>query len=123
MAGIFLIDSILQGLRERARKKRVQLATSWPQTGAKINSWKILPLGDEAKSFTQSNCIEAGFSFVLNGEYYGGYLRSVGMGRKEAETIATGSPCVNVRYGPANPGNVVVLVEDNAMVPFSIVSG
>jgi hypothetical protein len=123
MAGIFFIDSIRRRLREDARKKRVQLAAAWPQTGAQVNSWKILPLGDEAESFTQSDFIEAGFSFVLNGEYYGGYLRSVGMGRKEAEALATGSPSVNVRYDPANPDSVVVLADDNATLPFTLISG
>ena len=123
MAGIFLIDSIRRGLREKARQKRVQLAAAWPQARAEINSWKILSLGDEAESFTQSDFIEAGFSFVLNGEYFGGYLRSSGMGRKEAETLATGSPAVNVRYDPANPDSVVVLAEDNAAFPFAVVSG
>jgi hypothetical protein len=123
MAVIFLIDSIRRGFREKARKKRVQLAASWPQVRAEINSWKILPLGDEAQSFTQSDFIEAGFSFVLNGEYYGGYLRSAGMGRKEAEALATGSPAVSVRYDPANPDSVAVLAEDNSALPFDVISG
>lgn len=124
MAGVFLIDSIRRRVRERARKKRVQLAAGWPQARAEINSWKILPIGDEAESFTQSDYIEAGFSFVLNGEYYGGYLRSVAMGRKEAERLAVGSPSVNVRYNPANPDEVVVMAEDNTGgLPFEVISG
>jgi hypothetical protein len=123
MAGIFMIDAIRHSLRERARKKRVQLAAGWPQARAQINSWKIMPVGDEAESFTQSDFLEAGFSFVLNGEYYGDYLRSVAMGRKEAEKLGAGSPAVNVRYNPANPDQVVVLAEDNAGLPFAIVSG
>ena len=118
-----MIDSIRRSLRESARTQRVQLATAWPQARAEINSWKILPVGDEAESFTQSDFLEAGFSFVLNGEYYGGYLRSTAMGRKEAEKLGVGSPAVNVRYNPANPDQVVVLVEDNSGLPFSIVSG
>jgi hypothetical protein len=123
MAGIFLLDSIRRSLRESARKKRIALAAAWPQAVAQINTWKILPLGEEAESFTQSDFIEAAFSFVLNDEYYGGYLRSSGMGRKEAESLATGSPTVNVRYNPANPDEVVVLAEDNPAFPFDIVSG
>lgn len=118
-----MIDAIRHSLRERARKKRVQLAAGWPQARAQINSWKIMPVGDEAESFTQSDFLEAGFSFVLNGEYYGDYLRSVAMGRKEAEKLGAGSPAVNVRYNPANPDQVVVLAEDNAGLPFAIVSG
>ncbi len=123
MAGIFMLDSIRRSLRESARKKRVQAAAAWPQVRAEINSWKILPLGEEAESFTQSDYIEAGFSFVLNGEYYGGYLRSVAMGRKEAENLAIGSPAVNVRYNPANPDQVVVIAEDSPALPFALVSG
>jgi hypothetical protein len=123
MAGIFLIDSIRRGLRESARKKRVRLAAGWPQARAEINSWKILHLGDEAESFTQSDFLEAGFSFVLNGEYYGGYVRSIAMARREAEKLAVGSPAVNVRYNPANPDQVVVLAVDNAALPFEIISG
>jgi hypothetical protein len=123
MAGAFLIDSIRRTLRESARKKRVRLAASWPQAGAEINSWKILSVGDEAESFTQTDFIEAGFSFVLNGEYYGGYLCSVAMGRKEAERLAVGSPHVNVRYNPANPDQVAVLADDNTALPFALVSG
>jgi hypothetical protein len=123
MAGIFLIDSIRRRLRENARRKRVLLAAQWPQAQAKIISWKILPVGDEAESFAQTDFIEAAFSFVLNGEYYGGYMSSVAMGRREAEKLAVGSPGVTVHYNPANPDQVVVLAEDNATLPFAIISG
>jgi hypothetical protein len=124
MAGLFLIDSIRRRLRENARMKRVRLAASWPQAAAKINLWKVLPAGDESESFTQTDFIEAGFSFLLNGEYYGGYVRSIAMGRRQAENLAVGSPSVNVRYNPANPDQTAVLAEDNAgMLPFEVVSG
>jgi Protein of unknown function (DUF3592) len=123
MAGVLIIDSIRRSLRESARKKRVKIAAAWPQARAEINHWKVLSLGEEAESFTQSDYIEAAFSFVLNGEYYGGYVSSVAMGRKEAEKLAVGSPAVNVRYNPADPDKVVVLAEDNASLPFPIVSG
>lgn len=124
MAALFLIDSIRRRMRENARKKRVQVAAEWPQAEAKINLWKVLPVGDEAESFTQTDFIEGGFSFLLNGEYYGGYLRSVAMGRHEAEKLAVGSPSVNVRYNPANPDQTVVLAEDNAgLLPFEVISG
>ena len=120
----FLIDSIRRSLREKARKKRVRLATAWPQTTAKVNLWKVLPAGDGSESFTQTDCIEGGFSFLLNGEYYGGYVRSVAMGRRDAEKLAVGNPSVNVRYNPANPDQTVVLAEDNVgTLPFEVVSG
>jgi hypothetical protein len=120
----FLIDSIRHNLRERARKKRVRLAAGWPQAAAKVNLWKVLPAGDESGSFTQTDLIEGSFSFLLNGEYYGGYVRSVAMGRRDAEKLAVGSPSVTVRYNPANPDQTVVLAEDNAgSLPFEVVSG
>lgn len=123
MAGLFFIDSIRRSLRERARRKRVEIAAAWPQARAEINHWRVLPVGEEAESFTQSDYIEAAFSFILNGEYYGGYANSIAMGRKEAEKLAVGSPAVNVRYDPTNPDKVVVLAEDNTMLPFAIISG
>jgi hypothetical protein len=124
MAALFLVDSIRRRLRESDRKKRVQLAARWPQATAKINLWKVLAAGDESESFTQTDFIEAGFSFLLNGEYYGGYVRSVAMGRHEAEKLAVGEPQVVVRYNPENPDQTVVLDEDNAgKLPFAVVSG
>ena len=109
-------------MRESARKKRVRIAATWPQTTAKINLWKVLPVEEEAESFTQTDYIEGGFSFTLNGDYYGGYVRSVAMGRHEAEKLAVGEPSVNVRYNPANPDQTVVLAEDNGALPFAIIS-
>jgi hypothetical protein len=124
MAGLILIDSIRRRLRENARKKRVQLAAGWPQATAKVNLWKVLAVEEESESFTQTDFIEAGFSFLLNGEYYGGYVRSVAMGRREAEKLAVGEPAVVVRYNPANPDQTVVLADDNAgRLPFAIISG
>ena len=118
-----VLDSIRRVVHERARKKKVAVAQVWPKANAQIDIWKILPAGDAAESFTQTDVIEASFHFTLNGEYYGGYARSVAMGRKEAEKLAVGSPAVTVRYNPANPDKVVVLAEDNAALPFAITSG
>jgi len=123
MAGIFFVDAIRRAIHERARKKRVQFARSWPQVSAQVNTWKIVPAGDAAQSFTQTDVIEAGFHFMLNNDYYGGYLRSIPMTRREAERLAVGSPTVNVRYNPENPDIVAVLAEDNARTfPFELVS-
>jgi hypothetical protein len=120
----FLIDSVRRSLRENARRKRVRIAAAWPQATAKVNLWKVLPAGDESESFTQTDYIEGGFSFLLDGEYYGGYVRSVAMGRQEAEKLAVGDLSVKVRYNPANPDQTVVLAEDNAgTLPFEVVSG
>jgi hypothetical protein len=122
MAG-FLIAPIRRAMRESARKKRVRLAAEWPQVTAKINLWKVLPVGEETESFAQTDYIEGGFSFVLNGDYYGGYVRSIAMGRHEAEKLAVGEPSVIVRYNPADPDQTVVLAEDNASLPFGVISG
>ena len=124
MAGIFFVDSIRRVLRERARKKRVQAGSNWPQTTAHINSWKILPAGDASDSFTNTDYIEAAFHFTLNGDYYGGYANSVPMPHREAEKHATGSPDLTIRYNPTNPDQTVVLAEDNRdKLPFQLVSG
>jgi len=124
MAGIFFVDSIRRALGERARKKRVESATAWPQATAHINGWKVLPSKGESDSFTNTDYIEASFHFTLNGEYYGGYLNSVTMPHREAEKLATGSPDVVVRYNPTDPNQTVVLAEDNrGRLGFTVMSG
>jgi hypothetical protein len=82
-------------------------------TQAEINHWQVLSADDDAATMGAAYQIEAGFHFKLNGEYYGGYLRSVAMGLHEAESKAQGNPVVNVRYNPANPDSTAVLAEDN----------
>jgi len=57
MAGVFLLDSIKRYFRESARQKRVSAAAAWPQVRAEINRWKILPVGEEAESFAQTDYI------------------------------------------------------------------
>lgn len=123
MPGIFFLDSLRRAARERARQKRVRAAQSWPQATAEINHWQIVPAGDASDSFTHTDIIEAAFHFTLNGEYYGGYVRSLPMGRHEAEKLATGTPKVTVRYDPHNPDHTAALAEDNLQPPFPIVSG
>ena len=125
MAGFSPIKAIRQIFEERARKKRVLLAASWPQTPAAISLWHILQVGEgAATSFANNQQIEAAFSFTLNGEYYGGYVRSGLMSRKQAEKLAVGSPEIIARYNPTNPDQTVVLAEDNVgKLPFEIVSG
>lgn len=123
MPGIFFLDSLRRAARERARLKRVHAAQSWPQTIAEINHWNILPAGDASESFTQTDVIEVAFHFTLNGEYYGGYVRSVPMARREAERLATGSPKLTIRYDPQNPDRNAVLAEENQALLFAIISG
>ena len=123
MPGIFLLDSLRRAAQERARQKRVRAAQSWPQVEAEINHWKIVPAGDTSASFTETDIIEAAFHFTLNGEYYGGYVRSVPMSHREAEKLAAGNPKLTIRYDPHNPDHTVVLAEENKALPFAITSG
>jgi hypothetical protein len=124
MAGIFFVDNIRRALDERARRKRVESAAAWSKATAHVNSWKILPAGDSSGSFTNTDYIEAAFHFTLEGNYYGGYVRSIPMSHREAEKLAVGTPDLTVRYNPANPDQTVVLAEDNrGKLSFQIVSG
>jgi hypothetical protein len=123
MAGIFLIDGIKRWLRRRRREQKLRLASQWPLTQAEINHWQVLNADEEAAGMGAPYQIEAGFHFKLNGEYFGGYLRSVGLGLHEAESKATGSPVINVRYDPANPDSTAVIAEDNEKtLPFRVYS-
>jgi len=124
MAGIFFIDGIRRSLRRRARDKKLGLAKSWPTVQAEINHWHVLNADEDVATAGTPYQIEAGFHFTLNGEYYGGYLRSVAMTLHEAETKGESSPKVNARYNPANPDETAVLAEDNGgNLPFGIISG
>jgi|ERR1700733_15008513 hypothetical protein len=124
MAGIFLIDGIRQRLRRKSREKKLRAAQGWPTTSGEVNSWKVIEADPEATAMGALYQIEAGFHFMVNGEYFGGYLRSVALGLHEAETKAKGNPAVRVRYDPANPDAVAVLAEDNeGNLPFRVFSG
>jgi hypothetical protein len=124
MAGVFFIDGIRRGIRRRKREKKLGLAKNWPTILGEVNHWQVLNADEDVATMGAPYQIEAGFHFTLNGEYYGGYLRSVAMGLHESETKATGSPKVNVRYNPANPDETAVLAEDNVgNLPFGVVSG
>jgi hypothetical protein len=124
MAGIFLLDGIRRSLRNRKREKKLLAAKGWPTVQAEINHWQVLNADEDVAAMGASNQIEADFHFTLNGEYYGGYLRSVAMGLHESESKATGSPKVSVRYNPTDPNETAVLAEDNGPnLPFRIIPG
>jgi hypothetical protein len=124
MAGNFLIGGIRRSLQRRAREKKIALAKNWLTVEAEINHWQVLNADDDVATTGTPFQIEAGFHFKVNGEYYGGYLRSVAMTHHEAEMKAKGEPKVNVRYNPANPDESAVLAGDNAgTLPFGVVSG
>ena len=120
---VFPIDALLRWQRNRKRARKLAHATEWPTAQAEINHWAVLPADKEQATTGAPHQIEAGFHFQLNGEYYGGYLRSVALTHHEAETKAKGTPTVTIRYNPANPDETAVLAEDNAAaLPFRIVS-
>jgi hypothetical protein len=124
MGGIFLVDGIRLWLRRRSRDKKLRAAQAWPIATGEVNHWEVVNADPEASSVGALYQIEAGFHFILNGEYFGGYLRSVALTLHEAETKAKGTPAVHVRYDPANPDVVAVLAEDNENnLPFRVFSG
>jgi hypothetical protein len=124
MAGVFFIDGIKRSLRRRAREKKLAVARNWPNAQGEVNHWQVLNADEDVATTGAPYQIEAGFHFKVNGEYFGGYLRSVAMTHHEAETKSKGEPTVNVRYNPANPDETAVLAEDNSgTLPFPIVSG
>jgi hypothetical protein len=113
MAGIFFVDTIRQWLRRRAREKKLLAAQGWTTATGEVNHWQVVTADEDAASIGLVSQIEAGFHFTINGEYYGGYLRSVAMVRREADRLAKGNPAVHLRYDPANPDRTAVLAEDN----------
>jgi hypothetical protein len=125
MAGIVFVEGIRRWLRRRRREKKLSIATQWPTAQAEVNHWQVLSADEEVMATGTPFQIEAGFHFRVNGEYYGGYLRSVAMTHHEAEMKAKGEPKVNVRYNPANPDESTVLAGDNSAgtLPFPIISG
>jgi hypothetical protein len=124
MGGMFLIGGIRRLLQRSRREKRVGLAKNWPMVEAEVNRWHVQNADPDDASMGAMYQIEAGFHFKVNGEYYGGYLRSVAMTHHEAEMKSKGEPKVNVRYNPANPDESAVLAGDNAAtLPFGIISG
>ena len=110
-------------LRRRSFEKKLQVAALWPIAQGEVNQWQVLTADEEAATMGAAYQIEAGFHFLLNGEYYGGYLRSVAMGLHEAETKAVGNPMVNVRYDPANPDRFVWRRITRGSFPFASISG
>jgi hypothetical protein len=118
------MGGFLSGLRawalRRSYEKRMREAKEWPVVQGEVNGWKVVTAEAEA-AFGVDSQIEAGFHFIVNGEYFGGYVRSEPMVRREAERIAQGSPRINIRYDAANPDRNFVLPEDNqGNLPFVI---
>jgi hypothetical protein len=123
-AGFFPVDAILRWQRNRKRARKLVQAVKWPSTQAEINHWAVRPADKEYATTGTPYQIEAGFHFKVDGEYFGGYVRSVALTHHEAETKAKGTPTLTVRYNPANPDETAVLTEDNTnSLPFRVISG
>jgi Protein of unknown function (DUF3592) len=121
---MFPFDSIRSKLHHKKQQERVRLAQQWPTVSAEINHWSIVTADPELASSATPHQVEASFHFTVNGEYFGGYLRSVALTHHGAEMAAQGTPTIKVRYDPANPDSVAVLAEDNMdNLPFQIISG
>lgn len=119
-----VLEAISRKVQESKRQKRLLSAQHWPTMNGTVNHWAVVPADGGVSGSATPYQIEASFSFVLNGEYYGGYLRSVGLTHHQAETLAKGEPEVVVRYDPANADVTAVLAEDNVgRLPFEVVSG
>jgi Protein of unknown function (DUF3592) len=120
----FVIDAISTRLRRRNREKKLSLGAQWPSTPAEINHWQVLPADTEFATTGAPYQIEAGFHFKVNGEYFGGYLRSVALTHHEAEINSKGNPTITIHYNPTNPDETAVFAEDNtSALPFRIISG
>ena len=120
---VFPVDALLRWHRNRARDRKLVQAAQWPTAQAEINHWSVLPADKENATTGAPYQIEAGFHFKVDGEYFGGYVRSVALTHHEAETKSKGAPTITVRYNPANPDEAAVLAEDNATaLPFRIIS-
>lgn len=124
MTSLFTFDFIRNQLHRRAVRKMIAQARSWPTATGEVNHWEIKPAEDQELTGATPNQIEARFHFSVNGEYYGGYFRSVALGVHQSETLAKGTPQVNVRYNPQNPDSNIALPEDNTQnLPFRISTG
>ncbi len=124
MPGFLPIDAVLRWQQKRKRTQKLARAISWPVTQAEINHWQVLPADKDQATTGAPYQIEAGFHFKVDGEYFGGYLRSIALTHHEAEINSKGSPTITIRYNPANPDESAVFAEDNlAELPFRIVSG
>lgn len=121
MAGLFAFDFIRNQLHRRSVREKLRQALAWPLADGEVNHWKVIPATRKELTGAHPCQIEAGFHFIVNGEYFGGYLYSVGLGQHAADTMARGNPKLKVRYDPANPDSNIALPADNPdSLPFSI---
>jgi len=124
MGGFILFQSIAASFRHRKIAKRLRLAQSWPLATGEVLSWKTVAAEEDVASFQTPEQLETRYYFTINGEYFGGLFRSVGLDKSEIRAIDEGTPKVHVRYDPANPDEAVVLAEDNVgNLPFRVLSG
>lgn len=114
-------DLIQSWLHRRNLREKLSRAQQWPTAQGQIYHWQIVEADRDAHSTAKPWQVEAGFHFTVNGEYFGGYVRSVGLTHHEAEAAAKNNPDIHVRYDPTNPDSAVVLPEDNEEnLPFRV---
>ncbi len=126
--GFFLFDAVSRTLRSRRRRQRLQAASLWPTTTAKLLPSKLVMKDDLAEGTAiQDTQVECPYFFSIAEGYFGGHVRSVACsdseGRRIQRELAEDMPIV-VRYNPANPDEGCVLAEDNAgTLPFTVWPG
>ena len=117
---MFPVDLIQSWLHRRSLRERLRCAQQWPTAQGAIYHWQVVEAEHDAHSTARPYQIEAGFHFTVNGEYFGGYVRSVGLTHHEAEAAAKGNPAIHVRYDPTNPDSAIALPEDNRDLGFRV---
>jgi hypothetical protein len=123
MSPIFYPEALRLWLERHSYENHMREARSWPVATGEVNGWKVVPAGPHGE-FGRDYQLEAGFHFVVNGEYYGGYVQSEPMVHHEAEKLGQGALAIRVRYNPADPDKNFVLPEDNPdNLPFNIYTG
>ena len=121
-----MFDWLIRFFRQRKRQRELALAASWPLVTAKLLNSVVLPkdLAAEGGTAFQDRQIESAFYFTLEGNYYGGHLRSTPLSDTEAHRLLRQLPedtPVQVRYNPANPDDNHTFAGDNdGTLPFTI---
>jgi hypothetical protein len=123
--GFFLFDAVSRMLRNRRRRERLQAATAWPITTAKLLPATLVTKDDRAKgTAVQDSQVECPYYFSIADGYFGGHVRSTACsdseGRRIMRALVDDSPIV-VRYNPQNPDEACVLQIDNeGTLPFTV---
>ena len=127
--GFFLFDAVSRTLRSRRRKERLQVASLWPTTSAKLLPSKLVMKDDLAEGTAIQDT--AGRMPPTTSASPKVTLAAM-FAALRAPTPKAGESSANwqkiwpivVRYNPANPDEGCVLAEDNAgTLPFTVWPG